>query len=260
MSLSSARHFLPPAACTAIIAAFLTIAAAAQCADFRLENKVYSENQKDATSRSTTIFNEGMVYDFMQDPEETIIFDKAGGKFTMLDMKRKIKTELTTKDISDFSQKLKKWAAEQSDPQVKFMGAPKFEEKFDATARKMTLSSPSMTYQVATGPADDKSDIPRQYGDFSAWLAQLNAMLTPGGRLPFPRVELALAMANRGLTPREVVLTIKTGSGTSAKETTARSEHQLGTALSASDLARVKSSQQAAGSFKPVTFDEYRKR
>jgi hypothetical protein len=243
------------------------IALPGRCADFRVENKTFSENQKEPTGASTTIFNEGMVYDFMQDPEETIVYDKAGAKFVILDMRRKMKTELKTKDIAEFSkklesdinQKIKKSAKEEPDALLKFMVDPKFEESFDATGRKLTLSSPTMTYQVTAGPADDKADVAKQYGEFSAWLVQLNAMLSPGGRLPFPRVELCWALTRRELVPREVTLITKTGDS-SKKQSTARSTHQLTTALSASDLGRVKAAQQAEASFKSVSFEEYGKK
>jgi hypothetical protein len=249
------------------ILSVLAIALPGRCADFRVENKTFSENQKEPTGASTTIFNEGMVYDFMQDPEETIVYDKAGAKFVVLDMRRKMKTELKTKDIAEFSkklesdinQKIKKATKEEPDALLKFMVDPKFEESFDATGRKLTLSSPMMTYQVAAGPADEKAEVAKQYGEFSAWLVQLNAMLSPGGRLPFPRVELCWALARRELIPREVTLITKTGDA-SKKQSTARSTHQLTTALSASDLGRIKAAQQAEASFKSVSFEEYGKK
>jgi len=243
----------------ALLAGWLYGAGAALGADFRMENKVFAENAKEPVSQSTTVFYQGMVYDFMQDPEEAIVFDKAGGRFVVLDMRRRVRADLTTNDVAAFAQRLKQWAEGQKDPLVKFMAAPKFDEQFESRGLKLTLSSPAMTYQIQASAADQTGEIAKQYREFSDWLAQLNAMLNPGGRLPFPRIAANGALARRGLIPQVVILTINPKQGSDAKPSSVRSEHQLAKSLSRTDLERTQAARQSMAAFKRVSFKEYRK-
>jgi hypothetical protein len=241
------------------LAGWLVGVPAALGADFRIENKVFSENRKEPVSQSTTVFHQGMVYDFMQDPDEAIVFDKAGGRFALLDMRRRVRAELTTNDVAAFTQRLRQWAEGQKDPLVKFMAAPKFDEQFETRGLKLTLSSPGMTYRIQASAADKTGEISKQNREFSDWLAQLNAMLNPGGRLPFPRIAANGALARRGLIPQEVTLTTNPKQGSDAKPTTVRSEHQLVKPLTKTDLERIQQARQSMGAFKRVSFEEYRK-
>jgi hypothetical protein len=45
----------------------------AEAKDLRIENAVFSGNEKTPSSESTTIFHNGNVYDFMKDPAETVV-------------------------------------------------------------------------------------------------------------------------------------------------------------------------------------------
>ena len=65
--------------------------------DFRVDNAVYEGNNKKPTTTSVTIFQNNSVYDCMGD--ETIIFNRIAGRFTLLDAKRRIRTELTVQDV-----------------------------------------------------------------------------------------------------------------------------------------------------------------
>ena len=44
--------------------------------DFRVDNAVFAGDKKEPISRSVTIFHDGIVYDCMKTPAETVVFDK----------------------------------------------------------------------------------------------------------------------------------------------------------------------------------------
>ena len=53
--------------------------------DFRIETKVYSGRDKSPVSQNVTLFQAGYVYDYMADPERVAVFDRAHGRFILLD-------------------------------------------------------------------------------------------------------------------------------------------------------------------------------
>jgi hypothetical protein len=238
--------------------ALTVLATAARAADFCVENTVSAEEPKEAASRSTTVFYGGAVYDFMADPLEVIVFDKASGRFDVLDMRRRVRLELSTADVVATSQRLKERTEKNQDPLLKFLGAPKFEEQFDEHVGELTLTSPWMVYRVR-GKRVENPQIVQQYHEFSDWLAQLNWLLNPGARPPFSRLALNEALEKHNLFAQEVQLTAAPRKGTPvAKQSSMRSQHQLATQVAPAELTRIQQARQAAASFKRVSLDEYR--
>lgn len=198
------------------------------------------------------------MYDFLQEPEEIIIFDKPHGRFVLLDGRRRVRAELRTGEVADFTQQLKQRAENHEDPSIKFMAAPKFDSRQEQNSGKLILSSAWMNYRIETTSAGSR-EVAEQYREFSDWLTRLNALLNPGSRLPFGRLAVNAILAERGAIAREVELTITPKKGSPDKPTTMRSEHQLRHGLAAADLARVKQAQQYLESFKLVGFKAYRR-
>lgn len=225
---------------------------------FRVENKVFSGDEEQPKIRSTTIFHDGVVYDFLEEPAEVTVFDKAHGRFVLLDLERRIKTELTTERLADFTTRLRGWTQDQSDSFLKFLGAPRLEEQFDEASGQLSLQSPRITYELTTVEADPT--ILREYREFADWSCQLNTMLTPRSRPPFARMAVNEALQRHGRFAREVNLTLKPKKGPFAKRVTARSEHLLVRRLVESDRRRVAEVDRFMATFTAVRFDEYQKR
>jgi hypothetical protein len=244
-----------------IMLALVAVAAAATAvrgADFRVENTVFGEDDK-PIGRSTTIFSGGTVYDFMTEPQEVIIFDKANGRFDVLDMHRRVRLELGTSEVVALSQRLKERTEKNQDPLLKFLGAPKFEEQFDENVATLTLTSPWMVYRVR-GKISENVPVVQQYHEFTDWAAQLNWLLNAGARPPFSRLLLNEALAKHHLIAQEVQLTTAPRKGSAvAKQSTVRSQHQLETQVPQADLDRIQQVRQSLGSFKRVALDEYRR-
>ena len=225
--------------------------------DFRVENRVYSGDNKEPVSLSCTVFHKAVVYDFLQNPAETIIFDKAAGRFVILDDVRRIRTGLTTTEVDNFTQKMKDRAGKRQDPLVRFLAEPVFDERFDATRRELTLGSDLVNYKVIVTSAENPA-VAAEYREFSDWYARLNAVLIPGARPPFARLKLNEAIASREAIGREVTLSITALKDGKRQPATARSEHYLDFSLTPADMERIQNAKQAMISYKLVSYDQYR--
>jgi hypothetical protein len=225
--------------------------------DFLVENKVFVGNESTPKSQSTTIFHQGIVYDYLEKPAEIIVFDKARKRFILLDPARKVRAELTGHEVKALANNVKDWAAKQGDALHKFLADPKFDERVDEKTRERVFDSPWLTYRVAAEPAE-ASEMARQYREFSDWYVQLNTRLIPGYKQTFARMAVNEALEKRGELPREVHLTVK--SKGPFQKTTARSQHQVVRRLVQSDRDRVAQTDQFMAIFQPVSIDEYLKR
>jgi hypothetical protein len=235
----------------------LALAAASPAEDFRVENKVFSGGESEACAESTTIFFNGAVYDFMKKPAEVIVFEKDFGRFVLLDTERRKKTELTSREVEAFTERLRQRAAVHDNPFVAFQADPKFEQKYDASARELTFSSPWMTYRVVTVDAES-GEIARQYREFADWQARLNTVISHRSPPPFARIAVNAELGKREAVPSEVHLTATPG-GFPRKRTAMHSEHQLIRRVVESDRARVQQIGQFMAIFQPVSFEEYQK-
>ncbi len=67
------------------------------------------------------------------------------------------------------------------------------------------------------------------------------------------------AIAKRQAVASQVFLTVSTGPGVEDQRTTIRSQHRIISPLKPADLDQVAQARKAMGSFKLVTFEQYRK-
>jgi len=235
----------------------LGVSTISSAADFRVENRIYSGDNTEPSSQSCTVFHQGLVYDFLQNPSETIVFDKAAGRFVILDDRRQIRTELSTTELDRFARQLKDRAGQGQDPLMQFLAEPVFDERFDQSRRELTLVSKSVTYKAIVASAENAA-IATQYREFSDWYARLNAMLIPGSRPPFARLKLNEALARREAVAREVTLTINTVKDGKVQASTVRSDHHLSLELTPDDMERIQHARHSMTGYKLVSFDKYR--
>lgn len=226
--------------------------------EFRVENKVYVGSEKEPRSESTTIFYQGLVYDYLKEPAEVTVFDAPHRRFVLLDTSRRLKTELSADEVAALNHNLRDWAAGQADPYLQFLAAPKFEEQFDEPSATLTLTSPWVSYRVVTEVPDNPA-IARQYREFSDWYTLLNTRLNPGSKLPFARLSLNESLDKRGRIPKEVSLTMRSKRGLPFQKITVRSEHHLVPTLLQSDRDRIRQTDEFIGMFRMVDFGEYQR-
>ena len=77
-------------------------AAPARAEDFRIDNATYAGGLQVPLSQSTTIFHNGAVYDFMQQPAETVVFMKNPTRFVLLSSTHRIRAELPADKVTAF--------------------------------------------------------------------------------------------------------------------------------------------------------------
>jgi hypothetical protein len=173
-----------------------------------------------------------------------------------LDPTRRVKTELSTDEVAALCENLRTWAKRQTDPFLRFMADPRFEQGFDEAGGEIVFKSEWMTYRVTTAPAPSEA-VARQYREFSDWYTRLNARLNPGSKLPFARLAVNQALERRRELPREVKLAIRPKKGQLGQKHLARSEHSVTTRLSQADEDRIGQAEQYMTIFQPVDFERY---
>ncbi|MCS7306840.1 MAG: hypothetical protein NZ602_17245 [Thermoguttaceae bacterium] len=226
--------------------------------DFRMENKVYFGNQREPAVETTTIFYNGVVYDFLKKPAEITILENQR-RIVLLDTERRVKTHVTLHEVEAFVERLRRRADEYSDPFVVFLGRPEFEHHFDPESRELTLSSRWITYRVLTVDAES-AELAEEYRMFADALARLNALLNPKGLPPFPRLVLNAELQRREMIPKEVHLTIHSDRSLFPKKRTVlRSEHYLVRQISEADRTRVQQAIEFQNLFPQISFEQYQK-
>ncbi len=256
MSLSSRMTHVGVWGPVLALAILPDVATIGRAEDFRVENRVFAGGKKTAVSRSTTVFLDGVVYDYLENPAEIIVFEKDRSRFTLLDTTRRVRAELPTQKVAEFTEKLRQSASQQKDPFVRFLADPKFEEQYDEDSGELTLSSSWMTYRLELVDAGS-SAIAQQYREFSDWYARVNAVLNPGSKPPFARVLVNVAMAKREATAREVHLTMTPKRTFPPKRVKLRSEHQFVHQIVQADADRAVQTRQFMQIYKLVGFAEY---
>jgi hypothetical protein len=226
----------------------------ARGADFRVENTVTVEGEIKPQSQGVTIFHNGLVYDFLTDPAEIIVFDGPHGRFVLLDLGRRVQSELSTDDVTVFVDRTKKsLSGPRNPPQIRWLGNPTFDESFDSQTSELTLRNDLMAYQVQllpTGP-----EVATQYHLFSDWYAQFNHALNPQSRPPFPRMVLNAAMERNHGIAKEVRLTSNFSHSPAPTKVTSR--HELAGQLDTADKNRIVEARDHMKSFPHVSLKEY---
>jgi hypothetical protein len=181
-------------------------------------------------------------------------------KFILLNLKHRVRAELTTRELTAFAERLQQdGTTKNPDPLVKFLSSPKFEEHFDKTPGELTLSSPWITYRLKLLPEKDPATV-EQYHEFSDGYKLLNSILSPGSLPPFGRLMVNDALAKHQSMASQVEMTFfPPGKGTNRQQITVRSTHNVVPLLTSTDLELVAKSREYLNSFKLVNFEQYRK-
>lgn len=238
----------------------LASAATLAAADFRIENRVFLDDEKEPVSESTTLFHGGRVYDiFGGEDAEIAVFDPPRQRFILLDPSRRVKTEVQTAYIESYVEVLHKKATAHENKFVRFLAEPKFDRAFDQDASRLTMKSPMMTYRIDTVPATNEGAA-REYAQFSDAYARLSAVTSDVPLPPFPRLAVNAVLRERKELPKRVERTVeRTGLGPLPDKTvTIHSEHKIAWRLVESDKKRIALAGKYLASFDDVPLQVYR--
>jgi hypothetical protein len=225
-----------------------------QAEGFRIETKIFTGDEPEPVSTATTLFLDGIVYDFLANPQQTAVFRRATGgnpgRFILLYDLQRVKTEVTTDKLAGAMSKLCTWAAQQKDPFLQFAADPQFNETFDRDTGKLVLASHLETYTVTTSPTQHRDSL-ADYREFLDWYTQLNNLLITH-QPPNPRLKLNDALARHKVVPKTVELK-------RAGQDPVRAEHDFTWRLSKDDLQRIEDVREAISSYRQVENVEFLK-
>lgn len=254
LRLTVRRQLIKTLTAAACVAA-CDIAVAAE--SFRIETKIFvgkEEEKQEPVSKSTTLFHEGLVYDFLENPQQTAVFRKPTGdkpaRFILLNDQRQIQTEISTERLAAAMKDLRSWAAQQRDPFLQFAADPQFDETFDSGTGKLILVSHLQTYTVETNQTQ-RQDALGPYREYLDWYTQLNTLLvtkTP----PNPRLKLNEALSRHKAIPTKVELKRQ-------GEDPVRAEHDFTWRLSQKDIQRIEDVRESLTTYQPIDNAEFLK-
>ena len=221
--------------------------------NFRIETRIFEGKSKEPVSETTTIFCDGVVYDFLKTPAQTAVFSKPSGKnagrFILLNDEQRIRTEISTDRLQGAMEDLRTWAGEQSQSYLKFAANPEFKETFEPGSGQLVLASHMESYTVETMPTKNPKAA-TEYRVFLDWYAQLNTLLS-GGPPPQPRLELNESLSRHKAIPKTVELT------RAGDKEPLRAEHKFTWLLSQDDMSRVEEVRAALAGYRSVKNDEF---
>jgi hypothetical protein len=238
---------------SALAVASVALPVAGWAKDFRIQTRIFVGDEDDAqpVSETTTLFLDGVTYDFINDPAQVAVFRKPTGgnpgRFILLNPKLRIRTELTTDQITGAMDKLRTWAGRQDDPFLQFAADPRFKESFEADSGKLVMASHLESYTVATSPAQHPQALD-EYREFLDWYARLNTLLLAGPP-PEPRLRLNAALARHRVLPTTVELT-RAGDAQPL-----RAAHEFTWRLSRADADRIDDVRASLASYREVSND-----
>ena len=238
---------------------FLLAATGAAADDFRIHSRVYLKDgrKEKLVADNLTLFANGVFYDQLAEPKETIVFDATGKRFLLLDPQREVRCETPLAKVRDFALQLRAWAATQDEPLLSNSADAKFDVSFDEDAATLTLRHELLNYSIQT-LQPKQAQIATDYREFSDAYVQLHAMLHPGGMPPFYRQQVNAALAERSLLPRRVELTIDDGKLLRSRRTELYSTHHVAEKLLDSDRRLVRDIGDQLAAFRTVSLAEYR--
>jgi hypothetical protein len=220
---------------------------------FRIETKIFVGDEEEPVSEATTLFLDGVVYDFLAKPAQTAVFRKPGdekpGRFILLNADERTRTELSTEQLAGAMDKLRNWAGRQRDPFLKFAANPEFEESFEPESGKLLLASHLENYTVTTTPAEHPQAV-AEYREFLDWYTRLNTLLSAGPP-PEPRLRLNEALARHKAVPLQVELT------RAGEKEPLRAEHAFTWRLSREDLERIDGVRASLASYRSISNEEF---
>jgi len=225
---------------------------------FRIETFVYRDQDKTPISENLTLFHDGLVYDFLlgqdRSAEEIAIYDSRGETFVLINVARRVRTEITLVELMQRLEAFKTSGVIK--PEDRFLIDAEFTEDYDPANGLLTLKSDQLTYRVRGQQVKDEAAW-HALVDFMDQFARLN-VTDPRRMPPFARLRVNQSIRQRRLVPTEVALEIQPAGRLWTAPVKVRAEHYTVWQLSREDLKRIDVARRFWVDFPAVSLAEFR--
>ena len=227
---------------------------------FRIDNTLTIRHDDEVvTIKSSTIFSENRVFDFVGENGEFIIYDRQAERFSLIDPIHRIRTELLQSDIDQFMANINSRLTEEGDRFYMFMLHPEFSVARRDELGEMLFQSKWIDYSIETRRFEDERLV-RDYFEFSDAYSLLNVYLNPGTLTPLARIKVNETLREEKRFPAKITLSVyPKGKWLFAKMIQYQSEHQLVRRLTESDRGKILRAVLFTEQFPKVTFGKYYK-
>ena len=253
--------------CVACLCMFLFVSGATLWAQttvgidrFRVDNIVQMEqDDKLVKIETSTIFSDGLVFDFIGDYGEIIIYRQDTSTFTLLDPIHRVQTELTMDSVDEFLERIKKRLEEKDDKFCRFIVSPQFEKSKNEDGGELLFQSKFIDYEIKTKPFEQKS-FAKEFFLFSNAYSKLNIYLNPGTTTPFARLAINEDLEQLNLFPESFHTNVyPKGKWLFSKSIKIESRHNIVRRLSEKDHGRIMRALHFAQQFPKMPFGDYQK-
>lgn len=227
---------------------------------FRVDSSVkMTENDIVTEIKTSTVFGEDAVFDFIGDNGEIIVYQWKDRKFTLIDPIHRVQTDLSLDDVDTFLERIRSMLLEKKDKFTHFMLDPQFEITVNEQRSSLIFQSKYIDYIIRTRPFDDPALLDDYY-HFSQAYSKLNIYLNPGTTTPFARIVINEDLFKRGFFPERFDISVyPKGKWLFGKVVKIESEHKMVRRLSEKDKGRIVRTIHFTEQFPKIPFGKYQK-
>lgn len=231
---------------------------AAEASRFRIDSTLTIEREEEIVKiKSSTIFSDKMVFDFIGDNGEIIVYHRTKGLFTLLDPIHRVQTELKQSEIDEFLANISGALIEEKNKFCLFMLNPVFEISRNDELGEMIFESKWVDYRIASRQFD-AVELAGDYFEFSDAYSRLNVYLNPGTLTPLARIKVNETLRAETRFPEKISVAVyPKGKWLFAKMVQFQSEHKIVRRLSENDRGRMLRALLFSRQFPKMTFGKY---
>ncbi len=227
---------------------------------FRVDSVVRLEKTDSITEiKTSTVFSEGAVFDFIGDNGEIIIYRKEKGLFILIDPIHRVQSELSLEDIEVFLVNIRSRLLQNKDKFNRFMAEPLFDITKNETGDELIFQSRWIEYKVQLRSFEE-AGLDNEYYLFSDVYSKLNIYLNPGVTTPFARIQINEELRRTGQFPHYIEIALyPKGKWLFGKVIKIESRHTLVRRLSEQDKGRITRALHFEVQFPKIPFGRYQK-
>ena len=224
---------------------------------FRIDNSVsFIHNERETKYQSSTVFYGDLVFDFIGDNGEIVVYSLRAQKFVLIDPIRRMRTAIDEQELERFTSRIKEIIKEEKkDGFSLFLIDPSFE--ISCKENEYFFQSRWIDYRATTQILDNEK-IADAYFRFVEAMGKLNVYMNPGVLTPLARIEANKTFMESALFPEKIVMEIyPKGKNIFAKTFVVENTAALARRISECDRNRITRAVHFYEQFPFVSFSEY---